>query len=491
MGAMEFVFDQRQQQALSPKLQHAVRLLQLSSLDFAQELNQALGRNPFLEVEESDADGSTDVPQGDAAAAPDADDAADPVVTDSADSGDSDREIWQADALSRQRGADSSNDTSALDLMAAQISLAQHLYAQLIAQPLPARDRVLAQVIIESLDDDGYLRTPLDELRLLDDAADLSPPPAAAEMALALQRVQSLEPAGVAARDVAECLRLQLPSIADAGLREAAEEIIDNHLHRLAARDVSGLAKALGRTPAGIDAVCERIRHLDPRPGWRHGASDVQYVVPDIIVRKVRGTWTVQLNPAVVPRIKLNKVYAEMFQRCRREQSTAAASEAPHGELAGHLQEARWTVRNVEQRFSTILDVAQAIVRRQKHFFDFGLMAMKPLGLREIADELGMHESTVSRVTNNKYMATPLGVFELKRFFSRAMATASGGECSGTAIRGLIQDMIEAESAQAPLSDAEIARQLVRQGLTVARRTVTKYRQLLRIEAVERRRRRT
>jgi RNA polymerase sigma-54 factor len=488
MGSMDFVFDQRQQQALSPKLQHAVRLLQLSSLDFAQEVNQALGRNPFLEVEEGD-DISADTLQDEDAAAADEYDAGDQPSVEAEDSGDSDREVWQADALSRQRGSDS-EDTSALDLMAAQVSLAQHLYAQLIAQPLPARDRVLAQVIIESLDDDGYLRTPLDELRLLDDAADLSPPPAAAEMALALQRVQSLEPAGVAARDVAECLRLQLPSIADAGLREAAEDIIDNHLDRLAARDVSGLAKALGRTPAEIEAVCERIRHLDPRPGWRHGASDVQYVVPDIIVRKVRGTWTVQLNPAVVPRIKLNKVYAEMFQRCRREQTATAPSEAPHGELAGHLQEARWTVRNVEQRFSTILDVAQAIVRRQKHFFDFGLMAMKPLGLREIADELGMHESTVSRVTNNKYMATPLGVFELKRFFSRAMATASGGECSGTAIRGLIQDMIEAESAQAPLSDAEIARQLVRQGLTVARRTVTKYRQLLRIEAVERRRRR-
>jgi RNA polymerase sigma-54 factor len=488
MGAMDFRFDQRQQQALSPKLQHAVRLLQLSSLDFAQEVSQALGRNPFLEVEEGD-DGIDDAPLADEAAAPDADDAADAVATDSLDdidTGDSDREVWQADALlSRQRGADG-DGISALDLMAADVSLARHLHAQLAAQPLPARDRVLAQVIIESLDDDGYLRSSLDELRPL---ADLSPPPAAAEMALALQRVQSLEPPGVAARDVAECLRLQLPSIERVELREAAEDIIDEHLDRLAARDVNGLAKALGRSAAEIEAVCDRIRRLDPRPGWRHGASEVQYVVPDIIVRKVRGAWTVQLNPAVVPRVKLNKVYADMFQRYRREQTTLASNEAPHGELAGHLQEARWTVRNVEQRFSTILDVAQAIVRRQKHFFDFGLMAMKPLGLRDIADELGMHESTVSRVTNNKYMATPLGVFELKRFFSRAMVTASGSECSGTAIRGLIQDMIEAESAHAPLSDAEIARQLVRQGLTVARRTVTKYRQLLRIESVERRRR--
>jgi len=194
----------------------------------------------------------------------------------------------------------------------------------------------------------------------------------------------------------------------------------------------------------------------------------------------VRGQWNVQLNPAIIPKVRLNQVYAELFQRHRRSQNA---------ELATHLQEAKWTMRNVEQRFSTILSVAEAIVKRQKHFLEFGAMAMKPLGLREIADELGLHESTVSRVTNNKYMATPTGVYELKYFFSRAMTTANGGACSGTAIRGLIKDIIEAESPMAPLSDAEIARQLAMQGLQVARRTVTKYRQLLRIEAVERRRR--
>ncbi len=488
MGAMDFRFDQRQQQTLSPKLQHAVRLLQLSSLDFAHEVNQALGRNPFLEAEEGE--------EGDDGIEPSTLD--DGVLDDDAhaatteDGGDSDREIWQADALSRQRRVDG-DDTSALDLMAAHVSLAHHLTTQLKAQTLSARDRALAIVIIESLDDDGYLRTPLDELLGLDDAAALTPPPVAAEMALALQRVQSLEPAGVAARDVAECLRLQLPAIEDAAMREAAEQIIDEHLALLAARDVTALAKALAITPTRVEAVCDRIRRLAPRPGWRHGAAHVQYLVPDVIVRKVRGAWTVQLNPAVVPRVKLNQVYAEMLQRCRQDQQKPGAASKdvlPHGELAGHLQDARWTLRNVELRFSTILDVAQAIVRRQKHVFDFGLMAMKPLGLRDIAEELDMHESTVSRVTNNKYIATPHGVFELKHFFSRAMTTASGAACSGTAIRGLIQDMIEAEVAQAPLSDAEIARQLARQGLTLARRTVTKYRQLLRIESVERRRRR-
>jgi RNA polymerase sigma-54 factor len=228
-----------------------------------------------------------------------------------------------------------------------------------------------------------------------------------------------------------------------------------------------------------VQHVADAIRRLDPRPGWRFGAPNVQYLTPDVIVKKIRGEWTASLNPAIVPKVRLNHVYAEMFQRNRSTQ---------HTELAAHLQEARWTISNVAQRFATILSVAEAIVKRQKHFLEYGALAMKPLGLREIADEVGVHESTVSRVTNNKYMATPLGVFELKYFFSRAMVTASGGKCSATAIRGLIKDMIAAERPEAPLSDAEIARQLARQGLVVARRTVTKYRQILKIEAVERRR---
>ena len=461
MASMEFRAEHRQQQAMSPRLQHAVRLLTLSSTDFAQAVHQAIGENPFLEMEE----GEEETREW----------ASESVASD-VDTGESDREVWQADGGGSLRRGDA-DDLGALDHVAMESSLAAHLNAQLALQPLAQRDRLLARAIVESLDDDGYLRTELDELLSI---CDLRPAVTMAEMALALQRVQMLEPAGVGARSVAECLRLQLPAIECAEQRLLAETIIDDHLTQLAARDVPALARALDRTPAEIEQVCDRIRHFDPRPGWRCGASDVHYVVPDVIVRKVRGNWTVQLNPAIVPKVRLNQVYADMFKRSRREASTA---------MADHLQEARWTLRNVEQRFSTILEVAQAIVERQKYFFSIGPMAMKPLGLREIADELGMHESTVSRVTNNKYMATPLGVFELKHFFSRAMPTANGGACTGTAIRGLIQDMIDAESPTMPLSDAEIARQLVQQGLKVARRTVTKYRQSLRIEAAERRRR--
>ena len=476
--------EHRQQQTLSPRLQRAVRLLQLSSMDFAQEVHDALGKNPFLEVEESDSENSaeenTNGPEasGDDLFKDDSRHEASP--SDSADSAnsaeaDGERENWQADGLSGNRRNDDS-DASLMDLRAVDVPLTQHLHGQLNVLPLSERDLALARVIVDSLDDDGYLRFELPELGSV---AAIQPPANDEELRIALSRVQSLDPPGVGARNVPECLRLQLSSIDCCEHRELAAIIVNEHLDSLAAKDVTGIARATSRTPVEIQTVVDCIRRLDPRPGWRFGSPHIQYVTPDVIVKKVRGAWTAVLNPAIVPKIRLNHVYAEMFQRNRSAQ---------HAELAQHLQEARWTVSNVEQRFATILSVSQAIVKRQRHFLEYGALAMKPLGLREIADEVGLHESTVSRVTNNKFMATPLGVFELKYFFSRAMATASGGECSATAIRGLIKDMIASEKPMAPLSDAEIARQLARQGLVVARRTVTKYRQLLRIEAVERRR---
>lgn len=491
---IELRADTRHSQTLSPRLQHAVRLLQMSSLDFAAMVRETLGRNPFLEGDEGE-DGEAGAPApdaatgGDAAALP-ADTPLAPAEAGGADPGldggmdgaldggeaANDRDLWQADGAGGLRRAED-GELSALDMMAVETSLNEHLHGQLNVLTLSPRDLALARTIVESLDDDGYLRTPLEELIPV---AALEPAATPAEMQIALKRVQSLEPAGVAARSVGECLQLQLPAIDCPEMRALAQTIVADHLQALAARDVTQLARALGQTPARVEAVCDRIRRLDPRPGWRLGSSQVAYVVPDVIVRKVRGQWTVQLNPAIVPRVRLNQVYAQLFQRHR----TAA-----NAEMGAQLHEARWTLRNVEQRFSTILDVAEAIVKRQKNFFEFGAMAMKPLGLREIADEVGIHESTVSRVTNNKYMATPVGVFELKYFFSRAMISANGSACSGTAIRGLIKDIIEAESADHPLSDAEITRQLAQQGLMVARRTVTKYRQMLKIEAVDRRRR--
>ena len=464
----------RQQHTVTPRLQHAVRLLQLSSLDFAQEVQDAMGRNPFLEVEDS----PHDVARVDSAAGGDD---ADPRGID-LDAGSPmadapyERDSWQQTSSSvRQQNHE--GDIGALDLIPADVGLRQHLRSQINVLPLDERDHALACAVVESLDDDGYLRISLDELS---QASGMSPPVEDVELQIALRRVQSFDPAGVGARNVSECLLLQMDAIECPKERALASAIVVEQLDRLAQHDVNGLARLLKRTPLEIEAACERIRHLNPRPGWNVEPTATQYITPDVIVRKIRGRWTATLNRAVVPRVKLNQEYAALFKEHR---------DAQHGELAQHLQEARWTVKNVQQRFSTILTVADAILKRQHHFLEFGPMAMKPLGLREIAEELGLHESTVSRVTNNKFMATPVGVFELKYFFSREMATASGGACSATAIRGVIKGMIEAENANDPLSDAHIARLLARQGLQVARRTVTKYRQLLKVASVERRRR--
>ncbi|MBX3620353.1 MAG: RNA polymerase factor sigma-54 [Rhizobacter sp.] len=481
MTSMYLHTEQRQQQGLSPRLQQAVRLLQLSSLDFAREVQAAADSNPFLDTVDDEPQETPPEPGAQTAAEPaptgTLEAAALPASPDDADSdADADRESWQTGGPSDGPRSDDV-DASPMNRVAAETSLSEHLIRQLHVLPLSPRDMLLAEAIVESLDDDGYLR--LGDLAELIPVIELDPAVTVAELQIALRRVQSLEPAGVGARSVVECLLLQLDGVACPRERELVKLLVSEKLESLASKDVATLARQVGRPVDEVSAACARIRRLDPRPGWRFGSADIRYITPDVTVKKVRNVWTVSLNPAIVPKVRLHRVYAEMFQRHQQAQ---------HPELASQLREARWTLRNVEQRFATILGVAQAIVKRQHHFFDYGPLAMKPMGLKEIADEVGVHESTVSRVTNNKYMATPLGVFELKYFFSRAMTATSGSAFSGTAIRGLIKDMIDNEKPDAPLSDAEITRQLAQQGFVVARRTVTKYRHLLRVEPVERRR---
>lgn len=475
--------EHRQQQTLTPRLQQAVRLLQLSSLDFAQEVQQAMGTNPFLEVDETDNEYATDGQSPTVAEAPPV--AVDAQIASPTEAGQDsqqdqswDTERWSQSSSRRNGSGDGDFDFA--DITPADVSLREHLRSQLYLLPSSDRDRAVMNTIVEAIDDDGYLRVDLQEMRSL---SGLDPEPDDDELNIALKLVQSLDPAGVGARDIKECLLLQLRETETPDhpeIRELAARIVTDHMDLLAMHDCAGLARRLGGTVEAIQQASDSIRRLEPRPGWRFGASSTRFVVPDVVVRKFRGEWTVKLNNSIVPRVRLNRMYADLFQSHR---------DSSHSDLASQLQEARWTVRNVEQRFATIVRVAEEIVKRQRHFFDYGELAMRPLGLREIADALGLHESTVSRVTNNKYMATPLGVFELKYFFSRGLATVSGGSCSATAIRGAIKDLIASESARTPMSDAHIARLLARQGLKVARRTVTKYRQSMKVPAYEMRRR--
>jgi RNA polymerase sigma-54 factor len=468
MNAPVLQHEQRQQQTLTPRLQQAVRLLQLSSLDFALEMQQAMSSNPFLEPDESE----------DAGPVP----ATEPPPDEHAhDAQPLDGQAWDSSNwLTGSRRNSGEHDFELSDITAAVETLREHLRGQIQLLKVSQRDQKLMNTIVEAIDDDGYLRIGFDDLRA---ATEFDPAPDDDELQVALKLVQSLEPTGVAARDLRECLLLQLAECTDparARMLEVARSIVSEHLDKLAVRDLRGLALATGASEEVVAQAADFIRHLDPRPGWRFGDANTRYVTPDVVMRKSGGSWSVVLNPGVVPRVRLNRMYAALFKSHR---------DASHKDLAAQLQEARWTVRNVEQRFATIQRVAEAIVRRQRNYFEYGELAMKPLALRELADELGLHESTISRVTNNKYIATPNGVFELKYFLSRSLATASGGKCSATAIRGAIKDMIDGEDPAGPLSDAQIARLLARQGLKVARRTVTKYRQTMRIPAYELRRR--
>lgn len=453
MPSLQARLLQHQGQSMAPRLQQQVRLLQLSSLEFMQEIGGMLDVNPFLETAEAD------IPE----TAPDH----------------SQRDSW-FDIPGHGGGgrAADDGDFDGLSLIPCRASLADHLHGQLGLLRLGPRDLALARAIVDSLDDDGALRTPLDEIA---PCAGVTPIAGWTEMRIALRRVQSLEPAGVGARSLQECLLLQTREIDDPAQRTLARQIIEVHLDALAARhDPTSLARALGRPVAEVDRACARVRRMDPRPGERVSDGGTRYITPDVIVRKVRGRWVPSLNPAVMPRVSFNQAYADLFETHRSRDDEA---------LAGHLRDARWAVRCVQQRFNTILAVARSIVQRQTGFFEYGEMAIKPMALRDVAQEVGVHESTVSRVTNNKYLATLQGVFELKHFFSRAMVSTAGNEFSGKAVRELVLDMIRNELPQAPLTDAEIARQLSQQGLVICRRTVTKYRLQCHIEAADRRRR--
>ena len=440
----------RQHLTLTPQVQQALRLLQMSALEFAQEMEQALTSNPFLEE------------QNEPATPRESGNAEDVVVAhESAPSpGVSDREQEEWAGVSD-----------------AQPTLQDHLREQLMISQMGSRDRALAHMIVDSLDDDGYFKASFDELAAMVPAEhDVRPE----DFEAALRLVQSLDPAGVAARSLEECLELQLLVLDEKlpGRQCALAMVRGKHLQLLGNREWARLQHALGCDESALHTARGLIRTLDPKPGHRFGTPEARYVVPDVLVRKLRDRWTAMINPASLPRVRLNRAYADAIQ----------SRSGAHQSLSRQLQEARWLLRSIEQRFATIQRVADAIVARQRGFFEYGEVAMKPLTLKLIAGELGLHESTVCRVTNNKYMATPRGLFEFKHFFSRRLATDSGGAASATAVRAVMKELIAAEDPRAPLSDAELARLLAQQGLRVARRTITKYRALMRLPSVDIRR---
>ena len=459
---------------MTPQLQQAIRLLQLSSLELNLEIQGALDSNMMLELDEDDA------PEPHAGAAED-----DEMEL----NGEDYPEAYAHEGIPEELPVDTAwediYDATTYysppdDAAAAYVhespdngerNLQRHLLSQLNLFTLSVADKAIAIALVDALNDDGYLAASLEEIRATL-SADLDADPAEIEAVLRL--VQTLEPAGVGARDLAECLDLQLAQLEpDTPWRAEARTLVGEHIHSLAAHDYKRLMKQMKLSREELEQVIMLVQSLRPRPGSQLQEDSAEYVVPDVLVKKAGAAWKVELNTDALPRLRINSRYAGMIRR--------ADNSADNISLKNHLQEARWFIKSLQSRSETLLRVATCIVERQRAFLEFGEEAMKPLVLHDIADALGLHDSTISRVTTRKYMHTPRGVFELKYFFSSHVATDQGGTCSSTAIRALIKKHIQAEKPEKPLSDSKIVELLAGQGIRVARRTIAKYREALSI----------
>lgn len=490
-----------QQLTLTPQLQQSLKLLLMSSLDLEQEIEQQLENNPMLERSSDDDSGDGDEPAPAApgpadSAASDSDSAdavADPVADVERDLSGGDDFAWDGE-FAGDWGSGVSNDEDDEEFdptlrMVRSCSLREHLLAQVGEMALPRHDRLLLTMLIDDLDDDGLLERDLPELldglsaETLaelgwDEAALAAGGAAHDELHIALTRLQQLDPAGVGANNLASCLLLQLARwpVSSAGL-VLAQKLVASCLDLLASKDYTKIKRQLKCDDSELKQAIAVIQQLSPRPGAAFGDSDTRYIVTDVIVKRSKSGWQVELNPAAQPKLRVNRLYADILQRHRGEA----------GSLASHLQEAKWLIKNVQQRAITILRVSRAIVARQQRFFEHGEVAMRPLVLRDIAEELELHESTISRVTTHKFMQTPRGIYEFKYFFGSHVDTDSGGECSATAIKALIKQLIAQEDGKKPLSDSVLADLLDQQGIQVARRTVAKYREALQIPPVSQR----
>jgi RNA polymerase sigma-54 factor len=465
-------FRLSQHLTLTPQLQQSIRLLQLSTIELNQEIERMLMENPILEREDAEGESTFAPPSQAPAAAASSDSGAAEAASPEEGAGRTDD--WQLEFAAPARGGEDDDEGDRAFGAAGTPSLREHLNEQLALTGIGERDRALVALLIDVLDDDGYLTQPLEEIAALFESAaavDVE------ELGIALRHLQNLEPAGVGARSPSECLLLQLRALKGHPACALATEIASKHLELLAARDYARLRSLTGANEEALRAAQKLIQSLNPRPGAAFANVETRYMIPDVIVRKVKSVWRASLNPEAMPRLRINRLYADLAGSARNGGNA----------LASQLQEARWLIKNVQQRFDTILRVSQAIVDRQRHFFEHGEVAMRPMVLREIAETLGLHESTISRVTTQKFMATPRGTYELKYFFGSHVATDTGGAASSTAIRALIKQLVAAEDARAPLSDARIAQILGQQGIVVARRTIAKYRESLQIPPVNQR----
>ena len=497
--------------ALTPQLQQSIRLLQLSTLELQQEVEQMLEQNPFLETEEESAPAFEPMVERTSTAerageheterAADAGAESEERPIDGTEFGTTDRDDWEngteredfdgiRETPGKTRTVNDGDEFDERDRDAPMPALEDHLRAQLSGLRLGDLDAAAVMVLIESLNADGYLADPLEEI-----ASQLCGRPADAEpgadpdlderydevltrLQCGLRFLQSMEPTGVGARDLGECLTLQLRAQPRCEAQMIAIIVCKHHLPLLARRDLKKLVAVTGADDDLLRQAQALIVALEPKPGRPFSRAEANIIVPDVVVQKSGRTWKVVLNPDVMPKLRINDLYANAIRQQRGAHNSLNGAAAG---LNSRLQEARWFVKNILQRFDTIQRVSQAIVERQKSFFTHGAIAMKPLVLREIADELGLHESTISRVTTAKYMSTPFGTFELKYFFGSSLNTEAGGNASSTAVRALIKQIVAAESPAKPLSDSQISMMLDEQGIRVARRTVAKYREALKI----------
>jgi len=473
---------------MTPQLQQAIRLLQLSTLDLQQEIQQALESNPLLEISEDDTD--TDIPvhlssdnQREPSTESSSNDREEAVEHEAEAEHDWNDQIpedlptdssWEDTFQHQSSGNSSDSEWADNENDSREDTLLDHLNWQLNLTPMSDADRLIAEAIIEAIDPDGYLQVSVEELmeQFIAQFPDIFSDIDLDEVIAVLHRVQQFDPPGVAARDLSECLSIQIKQLPDnLPWRETALKLANEHLQLLGNHDYKTLMRKLRLNEEDLSSVIEIIQSLNPKPGASIASSQSEYVIPDVVVRKIQDQWIVSLSPETSPKLQINTQYADLIRR--------ADNSADNTYLKNHLQEARWFLKSLMSRNETLLKVATEIVERQKDFLEIGEEGMKPMVLHDIAEAVSMHESTISRVTTQKFIHTPRGIFELKYFFSSQVNTADGEGASSTAIRALIKKLVTGENTAKPLSDNKIAQLLMEQGINVARRTVAKYREAL------------